>query len=106
MALQAHREWIFGKRAGQAGLSEQEREKALRVLEQEGALLPRATVLRCRVRYFTDGAILGSAEFVRSLAGRWQQQRGRKYPPKICDVHGADWGDLATVVRLRRGVFG
>ena len=106
MALQAHREWIFGKRAGQAGLSEQEREKALRVLEQEGALLPRATVLRCRVRYFTDGAILGSAEFVRSLAGRWQQQRGRKYPPKICDVHGADWGDLVTVVRLRRRVFG
>ena len=106
MALQAHREWIFGKRAAQAGLTPQQRAKALQVLEQEDALLPRATVLRCRVRYFTDGAILGSAEFVRGLAGRWQQERGRKYPPKICDVHGADWGDLVTVVRLRRRVFG
>ena len=105
MALQAHRELIFGKRAAAAGLTAQQREKALQVLEQEDALLPRATVLRCRVRYFTDGVILGSAEFVRGLAGRWQRERGRKYPPKICPSQGADWGDLATVVRLRKAVF-
>jgi len=105
MALQAHRELIFGKRAAQAGLSEQAREKALRVLEQEDALLPCATVLRCRVRYFSDGAILGSVEFVRSLAARWQQDRGRKYPPKIRAARGADWGDLAVVNGLRRCIF-
>jgi len=105
MALQVHRELIFGKRAAQAGLSEREREKALQVLEQEDALLPRATVLRCRVRYFTDGAILGSAEFVRGLAGRWQQERGLKYPPKIRAARGADWGDLSIVSGLRRRIF-
>ena len=105
-ALQMHRELIFGKRAGEAGLSETERKQALQVLEQEGAVLPRATVLRCRVRYFTDGAILGSAEFVRGLANRWQVDRARKYPPKIRRAKGGDWGDLCVVSPLRREVFG
>jgi len=105
MALQAHRELIFGKRAGQAGLSERERKKALKVLEQEDAILPRATVLRCRVRYFTDGAILGSAAFVRGWIFKWQVDRGLKYPPKVRAAHGGDWGDLAVIARLRRAVF-
>jgi len=105
MALQAHRELIFGKRAGQAGLSESERKQALKVLEQEDAILPRATVLRCRVRYFTDGAVLGSAEFVRGLAGRWQVDRELKYPPKIRAVRGAEWGDLSVVSCLRNAIF-
>jgi REP element-mobilizing transposase RayT len=104
-ALQMHRELIFGKWAGEAGLSESARKKALKVLEEEGAILPRATLLRCRVRYFTDGAILGSEEFVRGLAARWQADRGLKYPPKIRAARGADWGDLSVVARLRQGVF-
>jgi hypothetical protein len=104
-AMQAHRELIFGKRAGAGGLSSADRNKALKVLEQENAMLPRSTVLRCRVRYFTDGAILGSEEFVRRLAGRWQADRGRKYAPKIRAVNGANWGDLAVVARLRKSVF-
>ena len=105
MALQAHRELIFGKRAAEPGLSERERAKVVRVLEQEGAKLPRATVLRCRVRYFTDGAILGTAEFVRGLTTRWQLARGRKFPPKVQAANGADWGDLSLAVRLRKYVF-
>jgi hypothetical protein len=105
-AMQMHRELIFGKRAGQGGLPELEREKALKVLEKEDALLPKATVLRCRVRYFTDGAILGSQEFVRSYAGAWQQERKRKYPPKVHPLRGADWDGLAAIQGLRSRVFG
>lgn len=59
LALQAPRELIFGKRASDAGISEMSRKKALKALEKKGAVLPGATVLRCQVRYFTDGAILG-----------------------------------------------
>ena len=101
-----HRELIFGKRAAEAGLSEMSREKALRVLEKENAVLPRTTVLRCRVRYFTDGAILGSAEFVRGFTGAWQREKGRKYPPKVNSMQGADWGGLSVIQGLRRQVFG
>jgi hypothetical protein len=105
-ALQMHRELIFGKWAGEAGLSEAARKKALKVLEEEDAILPRATVLRCRVRYFTDGAILGSTEFVRGFVGAWQLEKGRKYPPKVNPLRGADWQDLATIQGLRKQVFG
>jgi hypothetical protein len=105
-ALKDHRALIFGKRAGEAGTSELDRKKALKVLEKEDAILPKATVLRCRVRYFTDGAILGSKEFVQGYLGAWQLEKRRKYPPKVNPLRGADWQDLATIQGLRKQVFG
>ncbi len=105
-ALRAHRSLMFGKRAAEAGLSEMSREKALKLLKEADRKLSKAVVLRCRVRYFSDGAILGSKEFVRSFSGAWQLERGRKYPPKPNPMRGADWGDLATIQGLRRQVFG
>ncbi|MGB6220378.1 MAG: hypothetical protein WBG04_05050, partial [Haloferula sp.] len=39
------------------------RETALRVLKK-GGRLDWATYLRCRVRYFTDGLVIGSRDFV------------------------------------------
>jgi REP element-mobilizing transposase RayT len=105
-ALRAHRELIFGRRAAEAGLPEISRAKALKILEKEEAVLPKAVVLRCRVRYFTDGAILGSKEFVRGFGAAWQQRRGRKFPPKPTPLTGADWRDLAVIHGLRNSVFG
>jgi REP element-mobilizing transposase RayT len=105
-ALQCHRELIFGKWASEPGLSDLSREKALKVLEEENAILPKAEVLRCRVRYFTDGAILGSQEFVRSYVEAWQRGKGRKHPPKPKLLRGADWQGLAIIHGLRRQVFG
>jgi putative transposase len=105
-ALRAHRLLIFGKHASDAGLSEMTRERALKVLDQEDGQLPKAAILRCRVRYFTDGAILGSAEFVRGFTGAWQMERGRKHPPKVNTMKGTDWGDLAVIQGLRSQVFG
>jgi predicted transcriptional regulator len=51
-ALQMHRGLIFGKRASDAGISEMEHRQALKILEQQDALLPKSNVLRCRIRYF------------------------------------------------------
>jgi len=104
--LRLHRELIFGQRAGDTGLLEQEREQALKVLEHGNAVLPRATVLRCRVRYFTDGAILGSREYVRGFIDIWQMERGRKRPPKVNPLRGSDWQDLACIRGLRQSLFG
>ncbi len=105
-ALQAHRELVFGKRSSDAELSESGREKVLKILEKEKAILPKATILRCRVRYFTDGAILGSQEFVRSHARAWQAEKGRKRPLKLDPLRGANWGDLVVIRGLRKQVFG
>jgi hypothetical protein len=104
-ALRAHRLLIFGKHASDAGLSEVTRARALKILDQQEGQLPKATILRCRVRYFTDGAILGSAEFVRGFAKVVQLQRERKRPPKVNTMRGSDWGDLAVIQGLRQQVF-
>ena len=103
-ALRAHRSLIFGKRASEPGLPEMSRKQALKVLDADGHL-PKAAMLRCRVRYFTDGVILGSAEFVRGFTGAWQMERQRKHPPKVNTMRG-DWGSLAVIQGLRKQVFG
>ena len=80
---------------------------ALRRTLLTGGRLPVATVLRCRVRYFTDGAVLGSRVFVETQLAAYrartgQSQRGAARPmPEV-----ADWGDLATLRRLRGPAFG
>jgi hypothetical protein len=103
-ALRAHRSLIFGKRGAEPGLSEMTRTQALKVLDA-GGQLSKAVMLRCRVRYFTDGAILGSAEYVRGFTGAWQQERQRRYSPEVNLMRG-DWGGLAVIQGLRREVFG
>ena len=105
-ALQAHRMLIFGRHASEAGLPEMTRERALKILDEENGELPKAAILRCRIRYFTDGVILGSAEFVRGFTGTRQIEVGRKYPPKVHTLRGSDWGDLAVIQGLRRQLFG
>jgi len=45
-------------------------------------------LLRCRMSYFTDGAILGSAEFVGGFIGAFQREREQKYPSKVNEMRG------------------
>jgi hypothetical protein len=106
--LKAHRSLIFGKGATPWAprVKVISRKKAVKVLEEEDGELSKAAMLRCRVRYFSDGAILGSAEYVRGFTGAWQIERGRKHPPKVNGLRGAEWGDLAVIRGLRRQVFG
>ena len=105
-AMRAHRLLMFGTRAGEGSLGEMTRQKALEILQRNDGKLSTAAVLRCRIRYFSDGAILGSQEFVGSFADDWQAKRGRKRPPRANPMRGADWGDLMTIQGLRRQVFG
>jgi len=51
---------------------------AQRVVEEQNGELPLPQRLLCRVRYFTDGVILGSQGFVESHFGRLKQKLGYK----------------------------
>ncbi|MFP4259579.1 MAG: transposase [Opitutales bacterium] len=106
IALQMHREFIFGKRAGEAGLPDLAHSRALQVLEKEKGQLPRATVLRCRVRYFTDGVVLGTENFVRGFIERQQRETRQAHRPKPVRLRGTDWEGLANLRPLRQQVFG
>ncbi|MFT4901596.1 MAG: putative transposase [Lentimonas sp.] len=102
-ALQAHRKYLYTKGSNDRSIPQEE---VLRVLDKENAILPQAVVLRCRVRYFTDGAIFGTKDFVEGFVGACQLERGRKRPPKAHALKGADWGDLTVIQGLRTKVFG
>jgi REP element-mobilizing transposase RayT len=107
LALQAHRTLLFGKGASPWTHRGEviSRQKAVQVLEEQDGELSKAVMLHCRVRYFTDGAILGSAEFVRGFTMAWQAERGRKRPRRVNPLRGSDWGDLAVIQGLRKRVF-
>jgi hypothetical protein len=84
-------------RAGKASISENLFEKTV----QAGGKLPLATALRCRIRYFTDGGILGGRAFVSkhlTLLRRKTGMRHRKEPralPPVCDWSGTTGGSGA-----------
>lgn len=45
---------------------------------KRGGTVSRSELLRCRVRYFSDGAVLGSAEFVRAIGAKWLRSAKNK----------------------------
>jgi REP element-mobilizing transposase RayT len=85
-------------RAGKAVVSENLFEETMRT---EGKL-PLVTVLRCRIRYFTDGGVIGGRVFVAKQFALCQRKMGlrrRKAPrvlPPVCDWSGAGGGSGAN----------
>lgn len=105
-SLAAYSEMLFGK--GSAAMvhgATIDRKAAGRVLEQQG-VLPSAVRLRCRIRYFTEGAVLGSQEFVQSHAGLWKRNTGRKLNPKPRMIHSCEADEqLFAMKRVRGAAF-
>lgn len=106
-AQPAYRQWLFG-----SGTEVREHKTAIsyadfRVVLRAGGKLPLADVLRCRVRYFSDGAVLGSQAFVATQLARYRLRTGRR---RRSDPHLlpalTDWGELATLRGLRRDPIG
>ncbi len=103
----AYRQTLFGK--GSAPKEHQANIKSTtlqKVIKAKGHL-PLHEVLRCRVRYFSDGAVLGGHAFVSKHLGTYQKLTGhrpRTAPRSVPRV--TDWGDLSTLRGLRRNAFG
>ena len=67
---------------------------------QRGGRLPLAVMLRLRVRYLTDGAIIGSKEFVRKVSGGCGEVK-----PGM-PMRFGEWGGLHALRNLRKNVVG
>jgi putative transposase len=99
----AYRQILFG--AGSAPRREGatiDSEAFARVMA-EGGKLALSEVLRCRVRYFTEGAVLGSKAFVESHLAAYRRRTGggEKTLPRPLPNWG-DWGELSVLPALRR----
>ena len=67
---------------------------------QRSGRLPLAVMLRLRVRYMTDGAIIGSKEFIGKVTG----SRGEAKPGTA--MRFGEWGGLHALRNLRKNVVG
>jgi len=103
----SYRQTLFGKGAAPGeSRSKIDRATMEAVIKAKGTL-PLHEVLRCRIRYFSDGAVLGGQAFVQKHLGTYQKLTGRRSrtaPRAMPQV--TDWGKLSTLRGLRRGVFG
>ncbi len=70
-----------------------------------GGKLPLAAVLRCRVRYFTDGVVLGSQKFVDDFFERQREAFGERRKDGGRRMKGAAWGDLRVLRDLKDDVI-
>ena len=96
---------VFGKGAEPKAHTAEISEEKMKKVMSAGGQLPRAVLLRCRVRYFSDGAILGSKEFVREVFEGQREvfnQRRRRFGRAL---PGADWQGLVSFRDLRKEVF-
>ena len=85
------------ERTGQRGFTPEELRKVL----EQGGRLSLQQALHCRVRYFTDGLILGTRAYVDEVFGRYPERFSPKRASGARRVAGVDLGDLCTARRLR-----
>ncbi len=89
---------VTGK-GGRRGISAEECER----VAEAGGMMPLAEALRRKVRYFSDGAVIGSAAFVNGVFARLKAE-GRTGPKRTSGarrMRGADFGGLRSLRDLR-----
>ncbi|MBT3190941.1 MAG: hypothetical protein HN341_00135, partial [Verrucomicrobia bacterium] len=79
--------------------------ETVRDVLKAGGTLPINQLLRCRVRYFTDGAVLGSKTYLEDVFHRHRQRFSEKRRTGPRTMIGGQWGDLCTARRLRLDVI-
>ncbi|MCF6310995.1 MAG: transposase [Verrucomicrobiales bacterium] len=105
---------VEGQKRGQAGVSpdgwevddlrgySRDEIEAVMQLPDGNESLPLPAVLRCRVRYFTDGSVLGSEGFVNRFFESRRDHFGKGRVTGACKMLGARWGDLRSLLDLKK----
>ena len=91
------------------GMSAEEAQLANERLDRKLEEIPFGRMLRCRVRYFTDGAVLGSRAFVNEAFARARERFGqnrRDGARPLRGVAASAKGLLWSARDLRLGVEG
>ncbi len=70
------------------------------MLDSNGSL-PVNVLLRCRVRYFSDGLVLGSKVFVEEVFNKYRDQFGPKRCTGARPMKYGQWDGLCTIRDLR-----
>jgi len=87
----------YGERVVRQGIATSEVDQVI----ESGGRLTLAQVLRCRVRYFTDGMAVGGKAFVDGVFEHNRRFFGPKRKNGARNMRFADWGELRVARALR-----
>lgn len=105
-ALEQYRMILFGMGSSRSRENQKvmSAEKARAVIAQ-GGKLPVSVLLRCRVRYMTAGAVLGSQEFVSTYYEAHREHFSERRKKCFHKMSGSDWGGLVVLRGLRSDIY-
>ncbi len=105
-ALSAYQKILFptGSYPSQEGTEDLDREGIRKVVEA-GGKLPVAQVLRLRVRYFSDGLVLGSKDFVNEIFEMNRSLFGKSRKSGARPMLGLKDSGMMVMRDLRKGIF-
>jgi putative transposase len=110
-ALAKYRGLIYGEgeamkagQNGERGRKGMSKERVQEVIDKKGKL-SRYEMLRCRVRYFTDGVALGTKEFVNTVFTTERARFGAKRKTGARRLNHMEAGELRTLRALRVDVI-
>ncbi len=104
-ASAAYRQYLFGAGAMPSLKGAKISAEALDEVIRQRGKLPLSDLLRCRIRYLTEGAVLGSQAFVAAEMAKLQAKKHRTRaldPTPLPSV--TDWGPLTHLRRCRGGI--
>ena len=114
-AGRSYRKWLFvegaegapGTKVGEKKRQAISRERAAAVMEKDGELSV-GELLHLRARYWTDGVILGTRDFVNKVFKAQPASVKGKRKSGARRMRGGNWGDggLFTLRDLKKDVFG
>jgi putative transposase len=91
-------------RPAQAGKARMDQETAAKLMAS-GKEIPLPDALRCRVRYFTDGAVLGGKDFISGWFANHRHRLRPRASPAPKPLKGKAWEGLAAYRGLQRDVY-
>ena len=91
-------------RSGRRGRLGMSRAEVLKVVESGGEL-ELSDILRCKIRYLTDGMAIGSSEFLQEVFEENRQRFGESRQTAGRTMKGSSWNGLQTLRGLQRKVF-
>ena len=102
--LEGYRVWVFGQAHEGRGHGGMNPEKVAEVIRAKGKL-PVAEYLRCRVRYFVDGAAIGSRAYVNGVFEAFRDRFGRRRTEGARRMRWLSGVELFSLRNLRKNVI-
>ena len=97
----SYRKYLFMQAGTHTKRGRTIREEKIEKVLQKGGKLSKAELLHCRVRYFSDGVVLGSKAFVEDVFEAHREEFGLKRKTGARKPKYGQWGDLCTMRDLR-----